>query len=68
MITGLLIAVFHEEIATFFWEREKLLHEAFARRGMHLPSPIPVQTAVNFYFLVGLGIALLQAAKIWYTL
>lgn len=64
---GLLLVVFHREIADFMLRQEESLVAMFRSRGMPLPL-LSRETCRNVYFLLGTSIALLEMLRIWLTL
>jgi hypothetical protein len=65
LLLGVLIAVFHRPIATRMMRQERALDSYFRHRGILLPAPPSDQTAENLYFLIGIIICLVEAARIW---
>jgi hypothetical protein len=61
---GLFIAGFHAPIADFILAREDRLILAFRQHGFDLPTAISRKTAHNFYFALGITIALLQLLRL----
>jgi hypothetical protein len=61
---GLLIAGFHVRIADFVLAQEEVLIVAFRRRGLELPAAFPRKYAHNFFFGVGISIALIQLLRL----
>ena len=61
---GLLIAGFHVRIADFVLAQEEVLIVACRRRGMELPTAFPRKFAHNFYFGLGISIALIQLLRL----
>ena len=61
---GLLIAGFHVRIADFVLAQEEVLIVAFRRRGLELPTAFPKKHAHNFYFAVGITIAIIQLLRL----
>jgi len=68
LFLGLGVALFHRPIADFMQEREHAIDFIFRSRGLHLPPPLRQSTARDLYFLIGVGVALLQAARLWMLL
>ena len=65
LLLGVLMALFHRPLADFMQEREHAIDFIFRSRGLHLPPPLRQSTARDLYFLIGVGVALLQAARLW---
>ena len=61
---GLLIAGFHVRIADFVLAQEEVLIVAFRRRGLELPTVFPRKSAYNFYFGVGISVAIIQLFRL----
>jgi hypothetical protein len=64
---GLLLVVFHREIADFILRQEESLVAIFRSRGMAMPL-FSRETIRNVYFLLGVSIAVLEMLRIWLTL
>jgi hypothetical protein len=64
---GLLIVVFHREIADFILRHEETLVVLLRSRGMPLPL-LTRESIHNVYFLLGISIAVLEMLRIWLTL
>lgn len=67
LAVGLLIAVFHREIADFILRQEESLVVLFRSRGMPIPL-LSRESMRNLYFLLGVSIAVLEMLRIWLTL
>ncbi len=65
---GLLIALFHRPIADYVLEQERCLVIAFRQRGIPLPPTPTTETTRNIYFALGISLALIELARIWYLL
>jgi len=64
LFLGFLIAAFHQPIADFIMERERVLVIAFRERG--IPAPVlTTEAARNVYFCLGMFIVLLEMGRIW---
>lgn len=61
---GLFIAGFHVRIADFVLAQEEVLIVACRRRGLVLPAPFPRKYAHNFYFGIGISIAVVQLLRL----
>ena len=64
LCVGLLIAAFHVRIADFVLLQEDLLIAACRRRGFDLPTAMPRRYAHNFFFAVGISVALIQLFRL----
>ena len=64
LCVGLLIAAFHARIADFVLYQEDLLIAACRRQGFDLPTAIPRRYAQNFFFAVGISVALIQLFRL----
>lgn len=65
LCAGLAIALFHRPLADFMLERERALYSFIRSRGLHLPPPPCENTARNFYFVIGIMVALIQVGRLW---
>jgi len=64
LLLGFLIAAFHQPIADFIMERERVLVVTLQQRG--IPAPVlTTESARNIYFGLGMFIILLEMARIW---
>ncbi len=68
LLMGVLIAVFHRPLSDRIMEQERALDAHLRSRGVHFPAPLSDATARNLYFLIGIFICLLQAARIWWAI
>jgi hypothetical protein len=68
VMLGLMIALFHVQLADFLRKQDRALAAAFRERGVPLPDALPKQVAHNLFFLFGVFIALYSLARIWLTL
>jgi len=64
---GLLVVVFHREIADFILRQEESTVALFRSRGMQIPL-FTREGIRNVYFLLGVTIAALEMLRIWLTL
>lgn len=62
---GLLIAAFHRPIADFVMPHERQLVALFRSRGLPMPDVVKESTAYNVYFTLGIGVALVEMARIY---
>jgi hypothetical protein len=62
---GLLIIAFHQRIADFITERERLLVLTFRSRGMPLPAALAAETARSLYFGIGIFIVIVEWLRIY---
>lgn len=65
LLVGILIAIFHQNIADFITERDMALVAMFRRRGVVLPSTIKRETAHTLYFSIGIFVAMYEILRIW---
>jgi len=65
LLMGVLIAIFHRPLSDRIMEQERALDACLRSRGVHFPEPLSDATAQNLYFLIGIFICLLQAARLW---
>ena len=68
MGAGLLILVFHRQIADYIMEHERSLVVAFRQCGVPLPAAPSTETARNIYFFIGVFVVLFQIVRIWQSL
>jgi hypothetical protein len=67
LMLGLMMVYFHQRIADFILEHERVLIIAFRQRGI----PVPVlsrQAAYNIYFSLGIFVVVLELFRIWMML
>jgi hypothetical protein len=64
---GLLVVVFHREIADFVLRQEETMVGLFRSRGLQMPL-FSREAIRNVYFLVGVSIAAMEMLRIWLTL
>lgn len=62
---GILIALFHRQIAEFilFYERAFVVH--CRQRGLMVPDVVTTQMACNVYFCLGIFTATFEMFRIW---
>ncbi len=68
MGVGLLILLFHRQIADYILEQERSLVVIFRQRGVPLPAAPSTETARNIYFWIGAFVVLFQILRIWLSL
>jgi hypothetical protein len=68
LLLGVLIAVFHQPLASKIMQQERALDVYFRSRGVHLPAPLSDATAQNLYFIIGIFICLIEAGRIWFSI
>jgi hypothetical protein len=68
MAIGLLILIFHRQIADYVQEQERALVVIFRQRGLPLPAVPTTETGHNIYFCLGTFVVLFQTARIWLNL
>ncbi len=68
LLLGVLIAVFHRPLSDRIMEQERALDAHLRSRGFRFPEPLSDAGAQNLYFLIGIFICLLQAARIWWAM
>jgi len=64
LFLGFLVAAFHQPIADFIMQHERVLVVAFRQRGIRAPM-LTTEAARNVYFTLGILIVLLEMARIW---
>ena len=62
---GLLVLLFHRQIADYVLERERQLVVMFRERGVPLPATPTTETGRNIYFIIGTFIAVFELVRIW---
>ena len=65
---GLLIALFHRPLADFMLRQERVLVIMFRQRGVPYPSTPTAETTRNFYFGIGIMLAMYEIVRIWMLL
>ena len=65
LAVGLLIALFHKQIAEFILFYERGLVVLFRQRGLMVPDVVTTQLAYNVYFVLGIFTATYQMFRIW---
>lgn len=68
LAVGLLVALFHQPLADFILEQDRAFVAVARRRGLPLPSTPSSKTGRNFYFAVGIFIAVYELLRIWMLL
>jgi hypothetical protein len=65
LAVGLVIAMFHRQIAEFIllYERAFVVH--CRQRGLMVPDVVTTQMACNVYFILGIFTATYQMFRIW---
>ena len=65
---GLLILIFHRQIADYILEHERALVVIFRQRGVGIPATPSAEAGRNIYFGIGLFVVLYEMARIWLAL
>ncbi|MFB3917879.1 MAG: hypothetical protein ACE14M_14190 [Terriglobales bacterium] len=65
---GLLLLLFHRQVADYILERERQLVILFRQRGVPLPAAPTTEVGRNIYFFIAAFIVLYQVARIWLIL
>jgi hypothetical protein len=65
LAVGLLIALFHEPLADFILAQDRAMSAIARRRGLSLPELFSARGGRNFYFAVGIFVALYELLRIW---
>jgi hypothetical protein len=65
LVSGLLIALFHKQIADWILHQEEVLLATARSRGVPYPMPPRRETAYTIYFLMGMSVAIVQLFRIW---
>ena len=68
LILGLLIALFHRPFADFMLRQERVLVVMFRQRGVPYPATPTTETTRNFYFGIGILLAMYELVRIWMML
>jgi hypothetical protein len=64
---GILILLFHRQIADYILEQERAIVGLFRQRGLSLPCP-STEGARTIYFCMGAFVALYECGRIWLQL
>jgi hypothetical protein len=62
---GILIALFHKQIAEFILFYERGLVVLCRQRGLAVPDVVTTQMAYNVYFVLGIFTATYEMFRIW---
>ena len=62
---GIVIALFHRQIAEFIMFYERALVVQCRQRGLMVPELLTTEMACNIYFLLGIFTASYQMFRIW---
>ena len=65
---GLLMLMFHRQIADFVMERERTLVVLARQRGLPLPPAPTTEMGRNIYFCIGTVVVLYQMLRIWLSI
>jgi hypothetical protein len=65
LAVGLIIALFHRQIAEFILFYERAFVVRARQAGLMLPDVVTTQMAYNVYFLLGIFTAMFQILRIW---
>jgi hypothetical protein len=65
LAVGLLIAFFHQPLADFILKQDRAMVAVARRRGFPLPDVPSPKSCRNFYFGVGIFVALYELLRIW---
>ena len=65
LAVGLVIALFHRQIAEFIMFYERALVVQCRQRGLMVPDLLTTEVACNVYFLLGIFTASYQVFRIW---
>ncbi len=68
LLLGLLIAFFHRPFADFMLRQERVLVVMFRQRGVPYPATPTTETTRNFYFGIGIALAMYELVRIWMML
>ncbi|MBV9609506.1 MAG: hypothetical protein JO187_08100 [Acidobacteria bacterium] len=67
LLAGVLILLFHKQIADFMQAQERTVLVVFRQRGVRIPD-LTNTAARNIYFCLGLFICGYQMFRIWLTI
>lgn len=62
---GILIALFHKQIAEFILVYERAFVVHCRQRGLMVPDVVTTQMAYNVYFFLGIFTAMFEMIRIW---
>ncbi len=62
---GLLVALFHQPLADFISEQDRVLVAVARRRGWPLPEVPSAGACRNLYFSLGIFVAVYELLRIW---
>ena len=65
LVLGLLIAMFHKQVADYIVEQDRALVAMARNRGVSLPQAPTKEFARNLYFCIGIFVAMYELARIW---
>jgi hypothetical protein len=65
---GLIMALFHAQVADFLREQDRVLAAAFRQHGVTIPGALPKQAAHTLFFVLGIAVALVSLSRIWLAL
>ncbi|MGE0405628.1 MAG: hypothetical protein AB7O65_04945 [Candidatus Korobacteraceae bacterium] len=68
LAVGVVLAMLHRPIADFVLSQEYALAGLFRQRGIPVPAPPTTEVFRDVYFTLGILLALVSMARIWYTL
>jgi hypothetical protein len=68
VLLGLVIALFHVQLADFLCEQDRALAAAFRQHGVTIPGALPRQAAHTLFFVLGIAVALVSLSRIWLAL
>jgi hypothetical protein len=68
LLLGLLMVLFHRQIADWIVDREHSIATFLQERGVPVPSALKPELAYNLYYLMGVFVCLLSIARIWSSL
>jgi hypothetical protein len=68
VLLGLVIALFHAQLADFLREQDRALAATFRQHGVAVPGALPKQAAHTLFFVLGIAVALVSLSRIWLAL
>jgi len=68
LVLGLLISLFHVQLADFLREQDLAIASVLRQRGVPIPGALPQQAGRDLFFVLGILVSLLSLFRIWTTL
>jgi hypothetical protein len=64
---GLLLLIFHRQVASWILKREERLAQVMAAKGWHVPSFPSEKTIHDVYFILAVFICCFSLAQLWFV-